>query len=98
MCPLLKISFGNPYLKILDLSKHFIADAPMKRRKKLVQQFEIWVQEPLIAKSVNMSGSDIRPGLILFVQEVVTLQKKHLIYLHQKMRFTPFINYYDTLE
>ena len=23
--------------------------------------------------------------------------KKNLIYLHQKMRFTPFINYYDTL-
>ena len=24
-------------------------------------------------------------------------EKKHLIYLHQKMRFTPFINYYNTL-
>ena len=34
---------------------------------------------------------------ILYVQEVVTLQKKYLIYLHQKMRLTPFINYYDTL-
>ena len=34
---------------------------------------------------------------ILYVQEVVTLQKKCLIYLHQKMRFTPFIDYYDTL-
>ena len=22
-------------------------------------------------------------------------KKKHLIYLHQKMRFTPFFNYYD---
>ena len=32
-----------------------------------------------------------------YVQEVVTLQKKYLIYLHQKMRFTPLINYYDTL-
>ena len=41
-----------------------------------------------------------RPGfwdtiLILYFQEVVTLQKKYSIYLHQKMRFTPFINYYD---
>ena len=35
--------------------------------------------------------------IILYVQEVVTLQKKCLIYLLQKMRFTPFINYYDTL-
>ena len=35
--------------------------------------------------------------LIPSVQEVVTLQKIFLTYLHQKMRFTPFINYYDTL-
>ena len=34
---------------------------------------------------------------VLYVQEVVTLQKKYLIYFHQKMRFTPFINYYNTL-
>ena len=33
---------------------------------------------------------------LLYVQEVVTLQKKYLIYMLQKMRFTPFINYYDT--
>ena len=33
---------------------------------------------------------------VLYVQEVVTLQKKYSIYLHQEMRFTPFINYYDT--
>ena len=29
-CPLLKISKCNPYLKILDPTKHFIADTPMK--------------------------------------------------------------------
>ena len=34
---------------------------------------------------------------ILYVQEVDTLQKKYIIYLHQKMRLTPFINYYNTL-
>ena len=28
-CPLLKIYIGNPYLKILGLSKLFVADAPM---------------------------------------------------------------------
>ena len=28
--------------------------------------------------------------ILLYVQEVVTLQKIYLIYLHQKMRFTPF--------
>ena len=36
--------------------------------------------------------------LLQYVQEVVTLKKKYLIYLHQKMRFTPFINYYETLQ
>ena len=35
--------------------------------------------------------------IILYVQEVVTLQKKYLKYLHQKIRFTPLINYYDIL-
>ena len=32
-CPLLKISLGNPYLKILDLTKLFIVDTPMKKKK-----------------------------------------------------------------
>ena len=31
-CPLLKISFGNPYLKILDLQKLFVVDAAMKKK------------------------------------------------------------------
>ena len=30
-CPLLKISLGNPNLKILDLSKLFVADATMEK-------------------------------------------------------------------
>ena len=34
---------------------------------------------------------------LLYVQEVVTLQKKYQIYLQQKMRFTPFFDYYDIL-
>ena len=33
-CPLLKKSSGNPYLKILDFSQLFIADAPMKKNPK----------------------------------------------------------------
>ena len=33
---------------------------------------------------------------LLYVQEVVTLQRKNIpIYLHQKIGFTPFFNYYD---
>ena len=36
-CPLLKISLGNPYPKILDISKHFVVDAHMKRKKNVLQ-------------------------------------------------------------
>ena len=34
--PVLKISLGNPYLKILDLTKLFIADAPMKKKNQKI--------------------------------------------------------------
>ena len=30
-CPLLKIFLVNPYLKILDLAKLFVADSPIKK-------------------------------------------------------------------
>ena len=52
-----------------------------------------------LAAKLNMDkvGLFWLQGHILYVQEVVTLQKKYLIYLHQKMRFTPIFNYYDTL-
>ena len=39
----------------------------------------------------------LKDEFILYVQEVVTLQKKYLKYVHKKMRFTPVINEYDTL-
>ena len=34
-CPLLKKSSGNQYLKILDFSQLFIADAPIRRGYKI---------------------------------------------------------------
>jgi len=34
-CPLLKIPLDNPYLKIVDIKKLFIADAPMKKNQKI---------------------------------------------------------------
>ena len=48
-------------------------------------------------KSLNKNGitSGCTYLYILYVQEEVTLQKKK--HLHQKMRFTQFINYYDIL-
>ena len=33
-CPLLKISLDNPYLKIRDLSKQCVADAPNKKKNQ----------------------------------------------------------------
>ena len=33
--PLPKISLGNPFLKIFDISKLFVADANMRKKKKL---------------------------------------------------------------
>ena len=46
-----------------------------------------------LAAKLNMDkvGLFWLQGHILYVQEVVTLQKKIQIYLHQKMRLTPFI-------
>ena len=35
VCHLLKISLGNPYLKILDLLKLFVADALIKKSTNL---------------------------------------------------------------
>ena len=37
-CPILKISSCNPYLKILDLTKLFVADAPVKKKKYLKKE------------------------------------------------------------
>ena len=48
-CPLLKIFFSQPYLKILDLANLFVSDALMKKKIKqfsftpLSEHFEIWV-------------------------------------------------------
>ena len=33
-CPFLKTSFCNPFLKVLDLSKLFVGDAPMKKKSR----------------------------------------------------------------
>ena len=50
----------------------------------------------------HFGSAQQQPGIhalhkVLYVQEVVTLQKKYFIYLQQKMKITQFINYYDTL-
>ena len=36
VCPLLKISLVNSYLKILDLAKLFFAEAPIKKNTKKI--------------------------------------------------------------
>ena len=58
---------------------------------------KISLQPSLLSPAVISPVRTVFKIIALYVQEVVTLQKKYLIYLHQKMRFTPFINYYDPL-
>ena len=47
-----QISWGNPYIKILDLANLFVAYAPMKKKIKkfsftpLLEHCEIWVWKP----------------------------------------------------
>ena len=57
-CPSLKIFLGNSYLKILDLSKLFVADTPIKKSQQLYfyplsEHFEIWVRKPPIEERVK---------------------------------------------
>ena len=53
-CPLLKISLGNPYLKILDLTKLYNADAPMKKKNSKKFSFTS-------SQSTLIYGSENRP-------------------------------------
>ena len=51
-----------------------------------------------VCLKANSARYKMRYKSILYDQEVVTLKKKYLIYLHQKMRVIHhFFNYYDTL-
>ena len=56
---LLKLSWGNQYLKIIDLANLFIADVPMKKNQKIwspspTEHFEISVQKPLMGERVKV--------------------------------------------
>ena len=41
-CSSLKMPVGNPYLKILDIAKLFVADAP----KKKIEENHPWARRP----------------------------------------------------
>ena len=66
-----------------------------KRERESVCEREEREKEQAIEK-LHMVELLITTIFNMLLQEVVTLQKKNLIYLHQKMRFTQFINYYNT--
>ena len=65
---LLKISWGNPHLKILDLANLFVADAPIYIIifYPLLEHFEISVRKPPVHKRVNRLLIKINPCLIIF--------------------------------
>ena len=71
-CPLLKIYLGNPYLKILDLAKLFVADAPMKKKSRNL------VLPP--SQSTLKCGSQNRPWVRVLKQ--VCLKNTYLKKLH----------------
>ena len=58
-CPLLKKSSGNPYMKILDFSLLFIADAPLKTKN---QKFRVISSQGTFGTpSKNQFGSIKKP-------------------------------------
>ena len=61
-----------------------------------IDDIEVTLDETCAVKPPDAAPTTPRLGRrreVLYVHEVVTLQKKYLMYLHQIMRFTPFINY-----
>ena len=61
-CPLLKKSSGNPYLKILDFSQIFIADAPMKKK---IQKFSFTPAQSTFGTPMDERvKNSYNPGLI----------------------------------
>ena len=62
--------------------------------------FQIFMkQNPRIFFNLILMRSylDLEPKVCTVCPGSSDPAEKYLIYLHQKMRFTPFINYYDTL-
>ena len=62
-CLLLKISWGNLYLEILDLASLFVADAPIYKEKEKFsftpsfEHFEISIQKPPVHERVNIGSA-----------------------------------------
>ena len=79
----------------------YVADIFIWRQVQLICPFPFEIQrekrhtnrgsQPFSAYSYFFDFSLYYILNVLYVQEVVTLQKKCLIYFHQKMRFTPVV-------
>ena len=59
LCLLLKLSWDNPYLKILDLANIFVADVPIKKNQHIwspspSEHYEISVQKPPMHERVKL--------------------------------------------
>ena len=83
-CPLLKISLVNPYLKILYLTKLFVADAPMKKIKEFSFTFS---QSTLKYGSKNLPWPK---GLKLTALHLLKLLSLYAKFFPQHSFFYPY--------
>ena len=74
-CPLFKISSSNPYLNILHLSKHFVANTPMN--KKIIQKFSF---TPSQSTQLHMGLEPPIPERVNFFEDLLngSSRKKHI--------------------
>ena len=80
-----KINFAT----VLDVNKcPKQIDMPISRY--MCTPFWVTINPSTLANPLRYCKSNY--NTLLYVQEVVTPKKKYSIYLHQKIRFTPFIN------
>ena len=69
-----QISVSNPYLKILDLSKLFVADAPMKKIEKYSFTYLrslIWVWKSPMQEKVRMYNYIVLDYIIVYYKQMI---------------------------
>ena len=89
-CPLLKISLVNPYLKILDLAKLFVADAPIKKTQKGLTGIRIRVD---VNRIRPLRKNRTRPSKKINAPRKVRFWMNFKPLFSDRIRFRPYFNY-----
>ena len=69
-----------------------VVHAPVKAAELGVDLVLLAAEQDTVPRCPRLLTLPAHTNQLLYVQEVVTLQKKYLIHLHQKIRFTAYIN------